>query len=157
MYKFILITILSISLFSHAHAPANEAGIAFKAVDKMFLAMSEVNHEGMKAHVTDAFVLLEDGEVWSMDDLINVVNPSETVRINYFSIINSQVHGDLVTINYWNKANFSNQDKSNDVIWLESVVIEKIKGVWLLSQMHSTRIRPGKMTKGVVFIKQEIL
>ena len=154
MYKFILITVLSISIFSQAQA--NEADIAFKAVDKLFLAMSKINHGDMRAHVTDSFVLLEDGEIWSIDDLINVVNPSETVRINYFSIINSHVHGDLVTVNYWNKANFSNKDKSDDVIWLESVIIEKIKGVWRLSQMHSTRIRPGKMSKGVVFIKQEI-
>ena len=138
-----------------SHVQANESDKAFMAVDNLFLAMSEINHEDMKASVTDSFVLLEHGMVWSINDLINVVKPSDYVRTNYFSIINSNVHGDLVTVNYWNKANFSNKENSNNVIWLESVIIEKTNGIWLLSQMHSTRLPSGKALKGVVFTKQK--
>ena len=152
MYKFILVTVLSFCLISQAQA--KKSGNAFKAVDKFFLAISEIDHKAMKAQVTDSFVLLEHGLVWSIDDLLTVINPTDYNRHNYFSIINMKVYDDLVTVNYWNKANFSNPNHNEDVIWLESAIIEKVKGRWLISQLHSTRIQPGKEPKGVIFTKQ---
>jgi len=151
VYKSIVLILTTLFL---SKAQAYEHGNAFKAVDNFFLAISEVNHDDMKSIVTDEFVLLEHGEVWSISDLIKVVNPTDYVRDNYFSIINMKDHGDLVTVNYWNKANFHNPNYNEDVIWLESAVIEKVKGVWLLSQMHSTRLPPGITPKDVVFTKQ---
>ncbi len=153
MYKNILVVILLI--FMALQAQANKAGSAFDAVDKFFLAISEVNYKNLKAHVTDSFVLLEHGEVWSIDDLINAVKPVDYVRVNYFSIINMKVHRNLVTVNYWNKANFSNENYNEDVVWLESAIIEKTKGVWRVSQIHSTRLPSGKIPKGVDFTKQK--
>ncbi len=153
MFKYILITVLSVCLVTQAQA--NKEGNAFKAVDKFFLAISEVNHKDMKSLVTKKFVLLEHGEVWSIKDLIKVVNENDYVRDNYFSIINMKDHGSIVTVNYWNKATFSNDNYNESVIWLESVIVEKKKGKWRLSQMHSTRLPPGKVPKDVVFTKQE--
>jgi len=152
MYKFILVTLLSLCLVSQAQA--KKSGNAFKAVDKFFLAISEIDHKAMKAQVTDSFVLLEHGLVWSIDDLLTVISPNDYNRDNYFSIINMKVYDNLVTVNYWNKANFSNPNHNEDVIWLESAIIEKVKGKWLISQLHSTRIQPGKEPKGVIFTKQ---
>ena len=154
MFKLVLVTILSFCLVFQAQA--KKSGNAFKAIDKLFLAISEVNHKAMKAQVTKSFVLLEHGLVWSIDDLINEINPTDFARDNYFSIINMKVHGNLVTVNYWNKANFNNQNHNEDIIWLESAIIEKVKGTWLISQIHSTRLQSGKEPKGVVFTKQEI-
>lgn len=153
MYKFILITVLSFCMINQAQA--KKAGNAFKAVDKFFLAISEVNYINMKSLVTKKFVLLEHGEVWSIDDLIKVVKPTDYVRVNYFSIINMKDHGNIVTVNYWNKANFNNDNYNEDVIWLESVIIVKNNGRWRLSQMHSTRLPPGKVPKDAIFTKQE--
>jgi hypothetical protein len=154
MYKFILVIVFSLCLAFQAQA--KKSGNAFKAVDKFFLAISEFNHKAIKSHVTDTFVLLEHGLVWSIDDLVNVIKPTDYERDNYFSIINMKVYDDLVTVNYWNKANFHNPNYNEDVIWLESAIIEKIKGKWLISQLHSTRLQPGKEPKGVIFTKQEI-
>ena len=151
MYKF---TLLILTILFISHAQAYEHGNAFKAVDKFFLAISEVNHDDMKSTVTNEFVLLEHGEVWSINDLIKVVNPTDYVRDNYFSIINMKDYGDIVTVNYWNKANFHNPNYNEKVIWLESAVIEKVNGVWLLSQMHSTRLPPGKTPDDAKFTKQ---
>ena len=153
MYKNIIAVILLIVIVSQVQA--NKAGNAFKAVDQLFLAISEVNYEDMKSHVTNSFVLLEHGEVWSIDDLINVVKPVDYDRVNYFSIINMKAHKNLVTVNYWNKANFSNPNYNEDVVWLESAIIEKKKGIWLVSQLHSTRLPSGIVPKGVAFTKQK--
>ena len=107
-----------------SQAQAIKTGNAFKAVDKLFLAISEVNYDDMKSYVTDSFVLLEHGLVWSIDDLINVVKPVDYAKINYFSIINMKVHKNLVTVNYWNKANFNNPNYNENIIWFESAIIE---------------------------------
>ncbi|MFK8012041.1 MAG: hypothetical protein AB8B80_08390 [Marinicellaceae bacterium] len=153
MYKSILLTIMACFLFTQVSA--NNTGNAFKAVDAFFLAISEVDHKQMKKNVTKSFVLLEHGEVWSIDDLIDVVKPTDYKRDNYFSIINMKVYDNLVTVNYWNKANFHNENYNQNVIWLESAIIQKNKGKWRLSQMHSTRLPPGKEPKGAVFTKQK--
>lgn len=126
----------------------------FSPVSDLFLAVSNFDHEKMRAAVDDSFLLLEHGEVWTIDDFINVVKPADYLRTNYFSVINSRVEGDVAFINYWNKANFRNTEKSADIYWLESVVVSKVGDKWLLSQMHSTRLPQGESPKGVAFIKQ---
>ncbi len=124
---------------------------AFKPVLKLFEAMSQIDHKKMKTVVTKDFILLEHGEVWSIDDLANVVKASDYKRTNYFSVVNTQYQGDIAWINYWNKANFSNGKNSQDVVWLESVVVLKQKGHWVISQMHSTRLKAENYPKNVEF------
>jgi len=126
----------------------------FTPVSDLFLAVSNFDHAKMRAAVDDSFLLLEHGEVWTIDDFINVVKPSNFIRTNYFSVINSRVVGNVAFINYWNKANIKNTEKSIDLYWLESAVVSKVGDKWLLSQMHSTRLPQGEIPKGVTFIKQ---
>jgi hypothetical protein len=128
---------------------------AFKPVETLFMAMSQVNHEKMKAVVTDDFVLLENGEVWTIDDLASVVGPSDYKRTNFFSLVNANYQDDIAWINYWNKANFSNGEQSEDIVWLESVVVVKNAGQWKLSQMHSTKLNPDNVPQDIQFKRLE--
>lgn len=124
----------------------------FSAVNDLFAAMSSRDHKAMKEAVTDDFVLLEHGEVWSITDLVNAVDPdAKYKRTNYFSVINSDIKNDMALINYWNKANISSNKGKYDLIWLESVVVIKQGNTWRLSQMHSTRLEPGKKPENVAF------
>jgi len=149
--KHILALILFVIFSASTQAKDNTI---FSPVSDLFLAVSNFDHEKMRAAVDDSFLLLEHGEVWTIDDFVNVVKPADYIRTNYFSVINSRVEGDVAFINYWNKANFKNTEKSADIYWLESVVVSKVGGKWLLSQMHSTRLPQGESPKGVAFIKQ---
>lgn len=149
--KHILALILLVIFSASTQAKDNTI---FSPVSDLFLAVSNFDHEKMRAAVDDSFLLLEHGEVWTIDDFVNVVKPADYLRTNYFSVINSRVEGDVAFINYWNKANFRNTEKSADIYWLESVVVSKVGGKWLLSQMHSTRLPQGESPKGVTFIKQ---
>lgn len=153
MNKIVFVFLLSLMAASHCYA--DEKDHVFLTINKLFTAMSNVDHQGMRGTVTDSFVLLEHGEVWSIDDLIKVVSPSEYVRTNYFSIIKLEIKHGIAIVNYWNRANFNNKHTSEDVIWLESAILEKINGQWLLSQMHSTRLSSGTSPKNVKFIKQK--
>ncbi|XQF94307.1 nuclear transport factor 2 family protein (plasmid) [Pseudoalteromonas espejiana] len=121
--------------------------------DLFFSCFLNFDHKNARSG-DDSFLLLEHGEVWTIDDFVNVVKPADYIRTNYFSVINSRVEGNVAFINYWNKANFKNADKSGDIYWLESVVVSKVGDKWLLSQMHSTRLPQGETPKGVTFIKQ---
>ncbi len=150
--KFKILTIAFI-LVSQISMASDE--VVFKPVNDLFLAMSNIDHAGMKAEVTEDFILLEHGEVWTIDDLIAVVNPSEYQRTNYFKLIGVQYQGEMAWINYWNKANFDNGKNSEDVVWLESVVMVKESGVWKVAQMHSTRLDPKKTPNDIQFVKQQ--
>ncbi|WP_289169474.1 nuclear transport factor 2 family protein [uncultured Pseudoalteromonas sp.] len=147
-----VLALLVLLIFSTSiHAKDNTI---FTPVSDLFLAVSNFDHAKMRAAVDDSFLLLEHGEVWTIDDFVNVVKPADYIRTNYFSVINSRVEGNVAFINYWNKANFKNADKSGDIYWLESVVVSKVGDKWLLSQMHSTRLPQGETPQGVTFIKQ---
>ena len=147
------ILVLIVLLIFSASTQAKDNTI-FSPVSDLFSAVSNFDHEKMRAAVDDSFLLLEHGEVWTIDDFVNVVKPADYLRTNYFSVINSRIEGDVAFINYWNKANFKNTEKSADIYWLESVVVSKVGDKWLLSQMHSTRLPQGESPKGVAFIKQ---
>ncbi|MEP6391065.1 MAG: nuclear transport factor 2 family protein [Halioglobus sp.] len=154
MYK-ILLTLLLLLVVS-INSQAGTEVEAFEAIEKLFAAISNVKHQEMKATVTESFVLLEDGEVWTIEDLIRVVSPSEYTRTNFFSIINIETMNDVALVNYWNKANFDDKKSSEDVIWLESAVMKKVDGNWLIFQMHSTRLQPNVVPENIVFTQQEI-
>jgi len=147
-----VLTFITLLIFSTSiHAKDNNI---FTPVSDLFLAVSNVDHTQMRAAVDDSFLLLEHGEVWTINDFINVVKPSDFIRTNYFSVINSRVVGDVAFINYWNKANIKNTQRSIDIYWLESAVVSKVDDKWLLSQMHSTRLPQDEIPKDVTFIKQ---
>lgn len=146
------ILVFAFAVFSQL-ASANEEA-AFRPVSQLFLAMSQVDHQKMKSEVVENFVLLEHGEIWKIEDLIRVVKPSDYKRTNYFSFIDSTLHSNIAWINYWNKANFDNSKNSEDVVWLESVVVIKTQGRWKLAQMHSTRLEKKSIPKDIPFVKQ---
>ncbi|MCG7569074.1 nuclear transport factor 2 family protein [Pseudoalteromonas sp. CNC9-20] len=147
--KIIRKLVLALSLFSGSVSA--QVDPAFEPVMALFSAMSEIDHSGMRAAVTDKFKLLENGEVWGIDELVAVVAPSEYKRENFFSLISSDVREDIALINYWNKAVFSSKKSTQNVAWLESVVVVKDNGSWRLQQMHSTHVNEEKIPDSVAF------
>jgi SnoaL-like domain len=93
------------------------------------------------------FELLENGEVWRRPEIEKYVNnvkskPRTWERENTFDIINAYVKGNFAWVNYNNSATIINKsdDKKIEMKWLESIILEKIKGKWTLHQMHSTKV-----------------
>ncbi|MCA0892451.1 nuclear transport factor 2 family protein [Microbulbifer agarilyticus] len=141
--------VLILSLFA---APAlADPDPAFEPVVALFSAISKFDHSAMKGVVTEKFGLLENGEVWGIDELIAAVPPAEYKRENYYSLISTDVREEIAVINYWNKAVFSSQQGTQDVVWLESVVVVRENGEWLLQQMHSTHVDPKKIPVSIVY------
>lgn len=98
---------------------------------------------------TDDFLLLEHGELWTNDTIVNYQlraatqqadNPYE--RINTFDFIRSEIQGDAIWIAYHNYATF----KRDTAIlghgqWLESAVAIETEEGWRLQSLHSTRVQ----------------
>lgn len=121
----------------------------FKPVQELFSAMSAVDHQKMRMVVTEDFQLLEDGEDWNLNDLIDVIKPSQYIRRNYFHVIKSEIMGDMAWVSYWNKATFHNGDNQGEVVWLESAVMIKQGNLWKVKMLHSTKIKTEDFPKNI--------
>jgi hypothetical protein len=92
------------------------------------------------------FELYEVGEVWNIDNIKNYVkkeqsSPKNWERINEFKFIKFNIRKNIAWASYHNTAYITNltDNSKREINWLESIILEKIKGKWLLVQLHSTR------------------
>ena len=119
---------------------------AFQPVKELFDAMSRQDGKAMRETSTKDFQLLEHGEDWSMQKLIDAVQskgkPFE--RRNFFKQIRARQKGDVAWISYWNKAEIRRDGKLRTLVWLESAVVVKERDRWKVQLMHSTRLDPKK-------------
>ena len=149
--NFILSTML---LLIGGQAAANDHP-AFMPVKDLFAAMSAFDGKAMKATSTDDFQLLEHGEDWTMQMLVDAVMPKGKpyVRKNYFQQIRAVENGNSVWISYWNKAEISGENGRGEVVWLESAVMVKVDGKWKIQMLHSTRLDKERYPKNVKWIE----
>jgi hypothetical protein len=91
------------------------------------------------------FQLLEVGEVWERKEIQAYVDkmnakPLTFERTNQFDFIKVKFYKNIAFVNYHNTASIrSLQDNSiKKREWLESIILEKVKGRWVLQQMHSS-------------------
>ncbi|MDQ2077751.1 nuclear transport factor 2 family protein [Marinimicrobium sp. ABcell2] len=134
-------------------AQANEYDRVLLSIETLFSAISAGDLKAMEEQVTPEFILAEHGEVWDIGDLMDVVSATKATRTNYFSVIRVDVYEHIAVANYWNKANFQIANINEDVIWLESAVLQNIDDDWVLFQMHSTRLPSETVPEGVVFTR----
>lgn len=109
-----------------------------------FNGLSLVNADTLKYYSTTDFQLLEDGQVWNMDTLINKIMPrknSKIERINTFEFIRTEQSGNMAWVSYNNSAEFRLGEKQQIMKWLESAVLTKSKGSWKIQLLHSTKLK----------------
>ena len=109
-----------------------------------FNGLSLINSDTLKHYTTSDFELLEDGEVWNMDTLVNAVKPlkgSNMIRVNSFNFLTTKIQKDIAWVSYYNTADYTMDEKKRQVRWLESAVLVKTKGRWKIQLLHSTKIK----------------
>lgn len=91
------------------------------------------------------FQLLEVGEVWERKEIQAYVDkmtmkPLPFERTNQFDFIKVKIYKNFAWVNYHNTATIKSlQDNTiKKREWLESIILEKVKGRWVLQQMHSS-------------------
>ena len=127
---------------------------AFQPVKELFAAMSRHDGQAMQETSTADFQLLEHGEVWTMQKLVEAVQPKGKPyqRKNFFQQIRSRQKGNVAWISYWNKAEIIREQNVRTVVWLESAVVVQEQDQWKVQLMHSTRLDPKNYPQDVEWI-----
>lgn len=130
---------------------------AFQPVKELFAAMSKHDGMAMKETSTADFQLLEHGEDWTMQKLVDAVQPNGKPyeRKNFFSQIRARQNGDVAWVSYWNKAEIRRESGLRTVVWLESAVIVRENNRWKIQLLHSTRLEPEKYSKDIPWVPFE--
>ena len=130
---------------------------AFQPVKELFAAMSMHDGKAMKETATDDFQLLEHGEDWTMQRLIDAVQPKGKPydRFNFFNQIRARQVGDVAWVSYWNKAEIRREGQLRTVVWLESAVMVRENDRWKIQLLHSTRLEPENYPENIQWVQHE--
>ena len=128
---------------------------AFQPVKELFAAMSKHDGKAMQETATADFQLLEHGEDWTMQGLIEAVQPKGKpyVRKNFFNQIRAREIGDVAWVSYWNKAEIQSESGTRTIVWLESAIVVKECDRWKIQLLHSTRVDPERRPKNIDWIQ----
>jgi len=128
---------------------------AFQSVKELFAGMSKHDGQAMRDNSTEDFQLLEHGEDWTMDKLVDAVQPKGEPyeRKNFFKQIRARQEGDVAWISYWNKAEIGRNSGQRTVVWLESAVIVRESDRWKVQLLHSTRLESDKHPKNIEWVE----
>ena len=140
--KKIALIFLLFTQFSFAQTP--EKGEVHQVITRFFDALSVTNIPQMKAEVSDGFILLENGEIWTIDTLANKISrpkPEGYLRQNSFDFIETKIEKNRAWVYYKNKAEITSKTRNATVKWLESAILRKEKGRWRMEFMHSTPMK----------------
>ncbi len=115
-----------------------------QVITRFFDALSVANIPLMKAEVSDDFILLENGEIWTIDTLANKISrpkPEGYLRQNSFDFLSTKTDKNRAYVYYKNKAEISSKTRNATIKWLESAILRKEKGRWRMEFMHSTPMK----------------
>jgi hypothetical protein len=115
-----------------------------QVITRFFDALSVANIPLMKAEVSDDFILLENGEIWTIDTLANKISrpkPEGYLRQNSFDFIETKIDKNRAWVYFKNKAEITSKTRNLTIKWLESVIFRKEKGRWRMEFMHSTPMK----------------
>ena len=136
---------LSISTFAHAQQESDEKEIQQLIQRSFDTLFSSIDSEQISKFYTADFILLEDGEVWDIQILLDYFtkgkqNPNPATRVNRFEFIKTTLSGDRGWVAYHNFARISRDGEViREVHWLESATAVKTDAGWRLDMLHSTR------------------
>ena len=140
--KKIALIFLLFTQFSFAQTP--EKGEVQQVITRFFDALSVANIPQMKSEVSEGFILLENGEIWTIDTLANKISrpkPEGYLRRNSFDFLETKIEKNRAWVYYKNKAEITSKTRNVTIKWLESAILRKEKGRWHMDLMHSTPMK----------------
>lgn len=148
--KFLAIFFITASAFSQTSTEAEEQKIMDLIKNSFQEILSENKKEKLLQYYTDDFLLLEDGEVWDLEKIKNMMEMAANMdrlpeRINSFNFIELKIFEKMAWVAYHNKAIFELEGNVvGEMNWMESAVAILTKDGWKLQMLHSTLIENEK-------------
>lgn len=137
--------ILFLSLCTKAQNVEKETAAIKGVLTDFFETFTHQDMKYFDRNCSPDFQLLEVGEVWERKEIQAYVDkvtakPLTFERTNQFDFIKVKFYKNIAWVSYHNTATIrSLQDNSiKKREWLESIILEKVKGKWVLQQMHSS-------------------
>lgn len=144
-FIFFLIPFLLQTTISKAQKVEKETAAIKAVLTDFFETFTHPDMKYFDRNCSPDFQLLEVGEVWERKEIQAYVDrmnakPLTFERTNQFDFIKVKFYKNIAWVNYHNTATIrSLQDNSiKKREWLESIILEKVKGRWVLQQMHSS-------------------
>ncbi|HMK03349.1 MAG TPA: nuclear transport factor 2 family protein [Ferruginibacter sp.] len=117
-----------------------------QALTGLFQAIADKDTVKIKQYCTADIMLLENGEVWNLDTLVQKVFKSKAKdfkRVNTLGFIDTRVNRDLAWVTYNNQAEIiKNEQHVTFVKWLETTILIKVDNQWKVRVLHSTLLKP---------------
>ncbi len=129
------------ALAQNTGALAEDAKVV-DTVKEVFVAAGADDLEKFHAVTTGDFYAYDNGMRFDGDALMQAIQKQHAAGYVYeWNVTQPEVHiaGDVAWVTYINKGSVKNRAGTQQVTWLESVVLEKKGGKWRIHFVHSTR------------------
>lgn len=118
-----------------------------EAIRSMFAALAAEDITKLRAVTAPDFYAFDAGGRFQRDGLMDLIKAAHAAGKSFVWTVNEpQVHisQDLAWVTYVNHGSITDAAGTKDVTWLESAVLQKQKGTWLLRFFHSSRVPDKK-------------
>lgn len=115
---------------------------AVEAVRLMYVALTNDDPVQFSAVTSSDFYTFDGGKRMTGDQLMGFVKSAHAAgKIYVWQVTEPQVYidGKTAWITYVNRGSVQDAAGKKDLIWLESAVLRKEKGIWRIQFFHSTR------------------
>ncbi len=149
VYAIALLLILTIGAVAADQAGASAADQAqvTEAIRSMFAALAAEDITKLRAVTAPDFYAFDAGGRFQRDGLMDLIKAAHATGKSFVWTVNEpEVHisQDLAWVTYVNHGSITDAAGTKDVTWLESAVLQKQKGTWLLRFFHSSRVPDKK-------------
>jgi ketosteroid isomerase-like protein len=125
-----------------AVSTAAESDAVKQAITDNYALYSGTDFEKYRATLAPDYVLLEHGELMNVDDDEKSMKarPPGFRRTDAFDFRSVTIEGSLAYAVYFLTSDIADDTRRMQRRWLESAVLRRSGGRWLLALLHSTRI-----------------
>ena len=138
----LLISTIGVSAPAQASSAANDQDKAVEAVRQMFVALTNDDAALFNSVTSADFYAFDVGKRFDGNALLQLVKQAHAAgKIYVWQVTEPQVYidGKTAWITYVNRGSVQDAAGKKDLIWLESAVLRKEKGIWRIQFFHSTR------------------
>jgi len=147
-YRIFFIATVSSLIFTVASAaqqpaPASDESQVTEAIRSLFAAASSDNIDKLHAVTTSDFYAFDAGGRFTRDGLMDLIKAAHAEGKVYVWTVNKpgvHISGDIAWVTYVNQGSITDVSGTKEMSWLESIVLQKEKGVWRIRFLHSTRV-----------------
>ncbi len=152
-YHTFLITIAAVMISTIGMTAADSGALSAdqaqvtQAIRAFYAAATADDRAKLNAVTAADFYAFDAGGRFTRDALMDLIKAAHAAGKVYVWTVNEpEVHisGDMAWITYVNRGSIKDASGTKDVTWLESAVLQKEKGSWLIRFFHSTRVPEKK-------------